>query len=330
MLAPSLVDTLRHGRDLFNTRFALARRRWPGLDSADFALFLRDQLSPLIAAVARVAPDLAPTVADHGYDLGLQLVGQRLAGPTAADSTLNRLYVDVLPLLAAQIAAAPATLPAALVNAAHQLATTPDARPVEWLRWLAALGPLCPAESADAPRALAALLAWRAGLAHLRTAALSAASPLPPALACAAVGADSADDWAKVSEEILQNPWPRDAAPAAQLRRVGAFRGYGGLFPCPPTVAATGDDTHFLVHSGDECWLLVADRHGATFHRASAAERAAVQPVEPTAAALRRLGALARELPAAPTSVACTAHSCAVTSADSHHIWVAPLPAAAR
>jgi hypothetical protein len=48
---------------------------------------------------------------------------------------------------------------------------------------------------------------------------------------------------------------------------VGAFRGFGGLFLAPPSVACPGGQ--FVVSDGDDHWLLFADRFGASFQRAA-------------------------------------------------------------
>jgi hypothetical protein len=52
------------------------------------------------------------------------------------------------------------------------------------------------------------------------------------------------------------------------VRRVGAFRGFGGLFMAPPMVICPSGQ--FVVSDGTGHWLLCADRFGATFHRSAA------------------------------------------------------------
>ncbi len=111
---------------------------------------------------------------------------------------------------------------------------------------------------------------WRAGLAHLRQGALAAAEALPPSLALAAVGAPDSSSWPEIREHLLADPWfdPSAAKGAGNgatgrprgMAQAGAFRGFGGSFAEPPRVAATGE--HFLVCSGEECWLLTADLFG--------------------------------------------------------------------
>ncbi|MGC4074999.1 MAG: hypothetical protein QM760_21370 [Nibricoccus sp.] len=132
MIAPAFAEILRTQRDAFNARFTAARRRWTHLDAADFSLFLRDQLSPLVAAVASKSPDHANRVAHAGYDLGLQLVAEKLAGPSARHACLNTLWSSTFPRLASLIAADPRPVLASLSNATHQLATSPGVQIDVW------------------------------------------------------------------------------------------------------------------------------------------------------------------------------------------------------
>jgi hypothetical protein len=323
MLAPALAEILRQRREALNGRFAAARRVWPHLDAANFTFFLRDQLSPLVESVERVAPAFTDAVALQGYELGLQLVAEKIAGPAATEPTINRLWQNIFPALVPLVAPAPRRVLGSLCNAAHQLAHTPGAQPSRWRERLAALGPRC----ADEQQLLrvAQLLAWRSGLAHYRVSALAAARELPPPLALSAVNAPANATWSEVAARHLRDPWfgfdfenqAIEATPFA--RRVGAFRGFGGLFSVPPTVAVS--DAQLLVRSGDEAWVLIADAFGATFHRASPAELAAVAPSSPPAPTL------ASRLPAGHrvTSVALLPHTFALTSAYSHAVWIGPL-----
>ncbi len=323
MLAPSLVEILRQRRDSLNTRFVAARRRWPHLEPADFAFFLREQLSPLVAAVSATAPAHTDNVATLGYDLGLQLVAEKIAGPAAADATVNRLWRETLPALAPLVVTSPRRVIGSLCNAAHQLASSADTRPSAWLDRLARLGVRC----ADAEQLLrvAQLLGWRAGLVHYRASALAAGDQLPPDLALAAVDAPADSLWPEIRAAHLRDPWfgydfaGAAFAPTPFARRVGAFRGFGGKFSVPPTVSVSGD--HFLVRSGGEGWLLVADAFGAVFLRASPAELVAVAVPSPAAPSL------VSRLPAGHTvtSVALLPHSFALTSAESHAVWIGPL-----
>ena len=180
----------------------------------------------------------------------------------------------ILPKIAPLVATAPYRLIPAVCNAIHQLASTPDAHPTLWIEVMEKLGRRC--ADADTFLKLGQVSAWRAGLAHFRQGAIAAADDLPEVLALAALGAKSDSTWAKVRAQLLANPWldPASAAKESPVIRVvaqvGSFRGYGGLFVEPPLVVSTGE--HFLVRSNSECWLLMADVFGATFHRASVKE----------------------------------------------------------
>lgn len=324
MIAPAFAEILRTQRDAFNARFTAARRRWTHLDATDFSLFLRDQLSPLVAAVASKSLDHANRVAHAGYNLGLQLVAEKLAGPSARHASLNTLWSSTFPHLAPLIATDPRSVLASLSNATHQLATSRGIQTDIWFEKLRALGPQC--STAGELLTLAQLLAWRAGLAHYRESALTAADTLSDALALAAIDAPASARWPETRAAFLANPWHTfsSAAPGSprkniDRRRVGAFRGFGGLFVSPPTITTSGE--HLLVSSGDDAWLLIADVFGATFHRASPNEIAQAAPAKPTTAP-----AHLTPLPAghALRSSAQNKTTSAYTSAQSHSIWIGP------
>lgn len=276
-LAPSFASFLRAARPELNARFAEARRQRPDLDGEAFARFLREAVDPLVRAVEAARPERAPEVARAAYELGLELVGQGLAGPAARDRWVNAGWMEVAPAAAALVAAAPDRVLAALSNALHRLAATPGARPAEWVAAMTALSPAC--ADADAFLAAGQVAAWRAGMAHFRAGALAAADALPPALALAAVRAPGGE-WPELQRRLAADPWFDPSTPAASglrvVARAGAFRGFGGLFVEPPAVAAAGE--HFLVRSGGDCWLLTADAFGATFHRATAEESKDARP----------------------------------------------------
>jgi hypothetical protein len=163
---------------------------------------------------------------------------------------------------------------ASVCNAAHQLERTPGARPAQWIETMAALAPQCP--DVETFLKVGQVAAWRAGLAHFRDGALALSDVLPETLALAALNAKPKGTWAELRGLLSANPWfdPARNSEAPPLPRVvaqaGAFRGFGGLFLEPPSVAASG--AHFLARSGGECWLLTADAFGSTFHRATMGE----------------------------------------------------------
>jgi hypothetical protein len=218
--------------------------------------------------------------------------------------------------MTAHIATAPRRILGSLSNAAHHLAATPDSRAEIWRNRLVELAPRC--SNANELLSVAQLLAWRAGLAHFRAPALTAADALPPDLALEALGAPAGLNWSEVRDAHLTDPWFGYKLPATLDRRIGAFRGFGGLFVAPPQVTRSG--SHLLVRSGDEAWILLADAFGATFHRATPEEIADAAPVSQSP---HDFG----YLPSGHvrTSVAILGTTCAVTSAQSHSIWVGPI-----
>ncbi|WP_420129908.1 hypothetical protein [Longimicrobium sp.] len=268
-LSPALAHVLRSARPEFNARFAAARRVRPALDGPAFAAFLRSTVDPLVRAVERTAPDRVSDVVLCAYDLGLELLGQGLAGPAARDPSVEAGWRRVAPAAAALVAAAPERVLAALANAPHLLAGTPGAQPEEWMGTMEALAPRC--ADVDTLLRLGQVAAWRAGMAHFRAGALAAADALPEPLALAVLGAPPGQ-WPMVRQRLAVDPWFDPARPDAPaglrvVARAGAFRGFGGLFTEPPRVAAAGG--HFLAGSGGEWWLLAADAFGATFQRAT-------------------------------------------------------------
>jgi len=277
-LAPAFAGFLRNARDELNARFAEARRLRPDLDADAFAAFLRDTVDPLVRAVDAAAPAYSVDVARAGYELGLELVGQGLCGPGGREPLIEQGWREVAPPAAVLVAAAPERILGAISNALHQLAATPGARPAEWIAAMRTLAPRC--ADPDTFLTLGQVAAWRAGMAHFRAGALAAADRLPQDLALAAVRA-AGNDWPETRRRLAADPWfdpstPERAGGRRVAARAGAFRGFGGLFVEPPVAVAAGE--HFLVHSGEECWLLTADAFGATFHRATAEERADPRP----------------------------------------------------
>jgi hypothetical protein len=266
---PAFARVLASARADFNRRFSEARHRYPELTPERFAAVLQDPGSAIVAAAERAAPGSAALVAPAVYDAALLLVGQRLAGPDARHPWVQATWTEILPRLGGLVAAEPERLLAALSNAAVQVAATPGGRPQQWIALLRDLGPTC--GSAEAVLALGQVAAWRSGLSHYRTGALAAADRLPPAVALAAVQAPPDSDWPVVRTDLQRNVWydPGARPERPRLRvaaRVGAFRGFGGVFAQPPRVAPAPGAWLTLTDEG--AWHLIADACGATFHRA--------------------------------------------------------------
>lgn len=256
MLCDALATVLRTARADFNARFAAAKRIHPTLDQAAFTTFVHEQIDPLV----QLAPEEHRfEVVEVAWDHGLELVARQLAGPQARHPWINETWRR----LGNRLAATPRRLIPALSNAAQQIAATPGARPRQWLDLVEEVGK-AGVENETLLQA-GQVAAWRSGMAHYRDGAVRLIAALDPAIARLALGASSPG----FVEAAVAGPWVEPPARDTGLR-VGGFRGFGGLFVCPPLVRASGD--RLFVRAGDDAWLLTADSFGATLHRVTAAE----------------------------------------------------------
>jgi len=328
-----LANVLKSGRDDFNAKFAEAKRRYPELEAAQFSQFLENSLDPIFRSAAKLSPEDAAKVAVAGYEVGLQLVGERLVGNASSARSIEQGWAVVFPPLLPALAVSPHRLFAAFTNALYSLSITPGARPEEWSRNLAMLGPRC--AGVEPLLKLGQILAWRSGLAHFRLGALDAARELPEEIVVAALGAAPSASVASLLTQLAKDPWfepSQSISPPPQTKlprvvsKVGAFRGFGGLFVEPPQVTSHGEN--LLVRSGDDCWWLVADVFGATLHRATAKEfetalgSATLLPELKISAKKITFGSetLTNPCPGEMSSFAAVSHTLALTSATSHRV----------
>lgn len=339
LLSDPFAHTLASRRAELNARFAEARHVRPALSPDAFGAFLRDAVDPVVCAVYDAAPDRVDDVALAAYDVALDLVGQGLVDGAARGAAIRDMWRTAIPAVARIVAIDPPRVLAALTNAAHQIAATPDARVDGWIGDLARLGGQC--ATPDDLLRLGQVAAWRAGLAHYRGGALDAARALPEPIALAAVGAPHSARWSDVAERLAASEWfdparPPEASPTVPrvAAHVGAFRALGGLFVEPPLVALV--DGHLCTSSGGESWLVTADLFGATFHRVPAESGRATPTPLPPNVRLTRGGRVvvsggALDLPSAGevTSAAATRTTLAVTWSLSHHVTLVTLVALA-
>jgi hypothetical protein len=276
----AFAQILAAKRGRFNSQFAEAKTYRPALDAAAFANHLTRVVGPVVERVAAVRPQQAEVVAEALFDLSLDLIGREFLGPTSRYPALADGWTAVFSQLPERLAEAPWVFPGAITNALYNLSATPGARPAEWLQAVVTLSAACD----DVPELLAAaqVAAWRAGLAQYRQSALARCRALKPNIAGLALGLPGfkasfvtlkARD--QLIDALLADPWldPAAGAPPTQpslqiSARVGAFRGFGGLFLAPPSVASPGGQ--FVVTDGDDHWLLFADRFGASLQRVAA------------------------------------------------------------
>ena len=280
-VGPGFTRVLQIRRHAYNYRWKEAVARFPRLESADAESFFVGDLAPLAEAVERLDPDHTEIVCDHAVDVGLKATGLRLLGNRSPTTWVSQLWRSVLPALAAHVITDPAGVLSDLSNATTQFNAFPAARPDQWLRLLRDLGP----RTADVAqlRLLGQVLAWRSGLAHYRAGALMAAHQLPEPLRSAALELPIPQPFDEFVMELEASPWPATQRAALSdpslLTTVGAFRGFGGPFLTPPTLATRGTD--LIARSGDSNWLITADLFGATLHRIDDAGNTAGMNVEP-------------------------------------------------
>jgi hypothetical protein len=241
---------LERRREQYNARFRLARHRTGSLDPQEFLAYLRDVIGPVVDASASAEP-----VCDALVELSLELASRgRLGGEFA------RLLPAVAPLLATD----PRRLPMALANAVHHLESSGSA--AGWVDTMTEL--TGHTTSADSLLAAGAVAAWRHGLAQLRTAALATAATVPAPLLGIALGTTSTVDLARLATDPWSSPGAVSAPALLPVRRVGAFRGFGGAFRRPPTVSTS--DGRWYASDGVDTWRVFADRFGVNLGRIAA------------------------------------------------------------
>lgn len=341
MISETLATILRSSRADFNARFVEARRRFPGLSGEAFSVVVRELVDPAVAAVAGIDTDGVGETASVAYDCALELAGQNLAGPGARSQAIAEGWRLLLPAAARHLAEAPRSVLPAISNALHHLATTPGARPDRWLHDMTRLASQC-RDAAELLK-LGQAAAWRAGMAHYRQPALALLATLPEELALELLEAPLPRREGGISDictRLAQNRWYNPAKGEDELgsgverlrpvARIGAFRGFGGLFPEPPRVAVSG--TTILVRSGGECWQLTADCFGATFHRcdpalfAAAGQAALPAGLEIAGSTVRRAGfSLNLGQLGSVSSAAATADTLALTSPLTHAVMLVAL-----
>jgi hypothetical protein len=332
MISGPFAQALAANRARFNARFAEARHFKPKLDADAFADHLRSVVAPIVEAVARENPAATAETVETLYDLSLDLIAEEFLGPASRYPAINEGWKTVLPSLPHHLASAPRTVIGAITNALYNLSLEPSARPSEWMNLMLKLAPLCP--DVDSLLKAGQAAAWRSGLAHYRQGALEVCRALDPQIARAVLDISSTNTLpvTTILDQLQNSPWLNPSAIAQlpitnnQLQivaRVGAFRGFGGLFIAPPLVFPAGD--HFIVTDGEGSWLLTADCFGATWHRTEA------QPAEKKSAArlaINRNGQVsvdgkpAKEFPelANSQSSAANATTLAVTTPLSHAV----------
>lgn len=329
LLGGPLAASLERQRGLLNALFAAGRRQHRRLDPTALAEHLRAAVDPIARAVEAAAPDRLDPVVEELFRLSVELVGRQLLGPQARAPGIGRVWTELLPALAPQLAQAPERVVVCLSNAAAALEAEPGFDLGAWMRTLREGAPLCPA--AEELLTLGLVLPWRLGLAHHRASALGRLAALPPAALRWVLGRPpQSPEPLEALLAPLQDPWgwPGAQGPArlGLVARVGGFVGLGGPFGSPPRVIGLGGQ--LFTFDEDQVWSLHADRCGATLRRwGPALPDAPEDPglgggLDPDGTA--RLGAHARRFPElkGASAWACDGRTLAVSLPHSHRVVV--------
>lgn len=237
--AAALLDARR---DALNARFRAARGMTPRLDGRHVLDHLGDTVAPIVEAVAAVAADRAGEVLERLYDVSLDLLGRDIIGPASRHPAIGvgwRRLLGGLPRLTAH---SPEAMARVVTNALHNVSSTKNARPFQWIDLMEAIGPSCSDVATFA--GCGKVAAWLAGMAHYRRGALAACSGLDPALVAHVLGLADPGMVGTAVRELSEDPWlpPARAAEGqaatalAVVALVGGFMGFGGPFRAPPKV----------------------------------------------------------------------------------------------
>ena len=260
------ISLLERGRESINTRVNAARRANASIDEGALLVHVGDVIAPIVDSVGAHRAEAGWPALNSLIDASLNLFAANQLGPRARSSLVRDVWVNVLPQMVPLIAINPRRVIAALSNAAVNLAATPSVRAREWIERLPGIAAL--ASDVDTFLSAAQIAAWRAGMVQYRSDALNAARSLPATLARAAMRMDEATvpdrGLPALIDAMLADPWldPMSAGQRALriVATVGSFRGFGGDFLRPPTVALTSDA--LLASDGTASWSVLADRFG--------------------------------------------------------------------
>ncbi len=272
LIAGPLARSLERGRERYNALFRRTRRSSRRLDPGRFSEFMRRSLDPVVRSAAEANPDRVDLVVDSLYSLSLDLVAKEFLGPGSRFPLIDEAWERLLPRLGVHLAAEPRKTAAAVTNAVYQISGEAGASPHRWIDLMIEVGPQC-ADSGQLMNAGCAA-AWISGLAHYRKGALEAIESLPESIVR---GLLDFPEEASIQDlrDTLKDPWRSPQTAGQEVRpnlalagRVGAFRGFGGLFLSPPGITAYQDNLY--VWDSESCWILYADRFGTTFRRHAA------------------------------------------------------------
>jgi hypothetical protein len=322
-----MAAALQRGQKSFNARFAAARMGGAVIDGDAVLAHLRDVVAPIVQATANAMPERVDGVLNALFDVSLELFAASLLGPGSKSPAVVAVWTGLLPVLTKHLSRDPKVVAAAMSNGVYRIAQTSGARPNEWIDAVKRIGPKC--ESVGELLDVGKVAAWQAGMPHYRKGAIGVAKSLRPALAGELLGV-AAEQSCQLLDRMLHDPWFTPQAPinASELRRVrtiGAFRGFGGEFLCPPTVWASG--SNLFVGDSESKWQLYCDCFGSILlrHDGSSRERAIASDLMVRNDGLVEWdGANGKfpELAGAISGFACDGKTLAITLTTSHHVFL--------
>ncbi len=315
-------------RSRLNAAFAEAKRHSPGLDGEAFLEHLRRVVGPTVDLRHEVAPTLTEELTLALFDASLTLTSTGHLGPDAPASALLDAWQRLLPL--AERSLAPRTLVATLSNAVLLLQARVSDNVQRWISGMERVMADC---TLDELQKVGLVLAWMSGLAEARAAALDALSALPAPLCLRALDLPPEADARALINMLRSSRWFLPTRPWSPPRlttaaKLGGFRGFGGPFLVPPTLAKL--DGQWLATDGRDVYAVHVDAFGAELRHTSAPLTAFSRLPGPgpvigdgkvqaggQTLSLGQLGPL--------TSAAEHEDTVLVTSALSHYIWAVAL-----
>jgi hypothetical protein len=332
------AEALQAERESLNARFAEHRVAGHQVDANAFLDHLATTVDPLVCRIAETLPERVRTVVTELYSTSLELFSASLLGPGAKVTEIADVWQRLLPAAAQLVARDPARVVGCLCNAVYNIASQPKTRSREWIDRMMGIAPKC--KDTALLLECGRVLAWQAGMVQYRSAALETARRLRAELAAPLLKLPRdtpADILSNVLDRLVSNPWltPEAAmssggdSPSVRIvRKLGAFRGFGGLFLEPPRVSCVNH--HLFVSDGHAHWELLADAYGELLQRTATMKTSS----DPSKASPKihvsgkvewdSRSATFSELASASSSV-CDGTTLAVTLPTSHHVYLLAL-----
>lgn len=260
-------------RDLFNSKFACARRLNRHLEAKDFLDHLAIAVAPIIENSAKTAGSKIDDIAVELYNLSLELFALGCLGKNPKYHAVEKAWREFFPEISDLVIKAPRLLATSISNALVNISAEKGADENRWLEIMRKIAPVCKDEKIFLKAGIVA--AWRCGMAHYRKGALESCENIPMAVLAGIFGLkDNMKDREILSvlQRVQENRWHDPSVKSQKknpeikyIKRTGGFRGFGGPFVTPPRVIVA--DGQFLISDSEYNWIIHTDVFGATLHR---------------------------------------------------------------